>query len=259
MQYALIRLPDDVTVDPMRRVALALMACSLAAFAGCRTRQPDDLLILDVPGAPRYVLATEDGVVALAGDDLAVDTLPVSYWYRGDRVIDVANVEHRSADFGLLTLRSLKTGFATFAASEPEPGETIWVQILEDDLEHRPRMVELSLYRDGDYGDLLAVEEFGVTAEELAVEWNGAGIYVRRKGAYELVGILNGVVAANPEPSRWSEWFGPHDLLAFAGIDAIAPTLPRSSDYFARRIRMFRPDFEHGLESDGSEGRRENR
>lgn len=227
-------------------------------LAGCTSRLPNDLVILDVPGSPRYALSTEDGILALTEPDLSVDELPVLYWYRGAPVRDDARVLHLADDFGLLEMQSAKIHYAVFAAGDPAPDESLWIQVLEDDIERRPQLIEASLFEGGAYGDLLAIDEWFWAADEIAGDWVGAGVYVRRKGVYELVGIINGLVADHPRPSTWSRWFGPKELVTFAGLDSIAPTLPDSSDYFARRIRVFRPDFEHGLERDGSEGRREN-
>ncbi len=253
----MIPFPSRVTVDKsMRRAPFS--AALLLLAAGCVSRQPNDLVILDVPGAPRYAVSTEDGILALSADDLAVDALPILHWHGGDAIRDEAVVRHRSAGFGLLAPTSARIEYATFAAVDPLPGESLWIQVLEDDPERRPALVEASLFEDGARGDLLAIDEWFWSPDEVAADWVGAGVYVRRKGAYELVGVVNGLVADHPAPTTLSRWFGPRALVAFAGLDAIAPTLPESSDYFSRRIRAFRPDFEHGLERDGSERRREN-
>src|SRR5690606_25865102 len=113
----------------------------LPLAAGCTSRLPNDLVILEVPGAPRYAVSTEDGILALAEDDLAGESLPIVHWYRGDAVRDEARLEHRSDEFGLLTPRTARIGFSTFAASAPAPHEDLWIQVIQGDAEHRPELI----------------------------------------------------------------------------------------------------------------------
>ncbi len=232
--------------------AVAAVLCS--TLAACATPTPNDLVVLDVPGAERYALATEDGIIALDGDDLGLAELPIVLWFRGSPVPDDAVVEQRTEDLGLLRPKSTRLLYSEFAAQEPLPGEDLYIGLVEaDDPEHRPFVVDAHLYEDGEFGDLLVVDDWFRTCESIARDFAGAGVYARREGRYVLVGLLNGTVATNPSPSTWCQYFGPYRLLPFLGLEAIAPVLPRTSSFFERRARVFRPDFEYGTDREGHE------
>lgn len=220
------------------------------ALVGCGTPTPNDLVEIAIPGAERFAVSTEDGLVALADDDLGLDELPIRFYSRGTPYSDDADIVQRTGDFGLLAPRTARLPRREFGVEGPREGETVYVQVLElDDPEHRPDLVAASLYQDGRFGDLLQIDEFGWTPTRVASQFAGAGIYAERDGRYVLVGIVNGTVCSNPDPGV----LGPQELLPFAGLASIATVLPQSSDFFKRRIRAFRPDFEYGLEPDGSE------
>lgn len=242
-----------------RRRTLSWLAL-LPLVAGCGTPRPNSLVRLDVPGAERWALATEDGIVALNGDDLGVDVVPILYWYNASPVTDDATVVHRTAELALLRPASTKLEYNDWGATQPEPGESLWIQVLDDDPEHRPLLIDAELFAGGRYGDLLEIDEWFTDPERVAAEFAGAGVFARRKGRYVLVGILTGAVADDPRrPGFWQRVFGPETPLAFVGLDAIAPVLPETSDFFKRRVRVFRPDFEYGLLPDGSEWEPPNR
>jgi hypothetical protein len=227
---------------------LSALVLSLA-LAGCHTPSPNDLVLLDVPGAPRFALSTEDGVVALRGDDLASRAIPAIQYWRGRETHDSLLIVQRSDDLVLLRPESARLTWSPFAARDIEPGDELFVQVIGDDFERLPVLIEGCWHQDGRHGDLFAVSTWFVDEEMLAARFAGAGVYVKRKGVYEIVGILNGTVATNPEDT----WFGPDLLLPFLRLDAIAPVLPTNSNFFDRGPRTFRPDFEHGLSREGEE------
>ncbi len=222
----------------------------VAALIGCGTPTPNDLVEIVVPGAERFAISTEDGLVALAHDDLGLDELPIRFYASGTPYYDDADVTQRTGEFGLLVPRTARLPLREFAVDGPREHETVYIQVLElDDPERRPHLVAASLYQDGRYGDLLQIDELGWTPTRLASQFAGAGVYAERDGRYVLVGIVNGMVCSNPDPG----FLAPQELLPFAGLASIATVLPQSSDFFKRRIRAFRPDFEYGLEADGRE------
>lgn len=229
----------------MQRTHLALAAA--LALAGCGSPTPNDLTRLEIPGPPRYAVSTEDGLLALPGDDLAVDVVPITLWYQGSLVLDDARIERREEDLVRLRPVSAQLPFSEFAAEGAKPGEPLFVQVVQDDPEHLPLLVAAELLADGRFGDLLRVTSWTWSAEEIARDFPGAGVYALRKGRYVLVGIVNGLLVANPDDSLLARWFGPSEVLACLSLDAIAPVLPENSDFFARRTRVLRPDFEHGL------------
>lgn len=235
---------------PLKTKALFLL---LAAAAGCGTPTPNNLVEIELPGAKRWALATEDGVVALNGDDLSVPEVPILYWFKGTPILDDATVAHRTDELALLHPKSSRLQYATFGALAAEPGEDLYIQVLEDDPEHRPELLDCHLFWGGEFGDLLEVDEWFRFTVNVARDFRGAGVYAKRKGVYELVGILTGDVATNPHPWLAVRMFGPYRLLTYVPIDSIAPVLPESSDFFKRRIREFRPDFEYGLTREGKE------
>ncbi len=246
----------------MRRLritfAVPLHASILAAIllvAGCGTPTPNNLVRLEISGAERYGLATEDGIVALNGDDLQIGEVPIEYWYKGSPILDDATIDHRTENLALLHAKSTRLQYATFGAEAAQPDEDLYIQVIEDDPEHRPVMIDCHLFWDGEYGDLLEVDEWFRWTSHVARDFRGAGVYAKRKGVYELVGLITGDVASNPHPWFLFRMFGPYRLLPFVSIDNIAPVLPQSSDFFKRRIRAFRPDFEYGLTREGKEPR----
>lgn len=244
---------------PTRRSAprsLAALA-ALAAFAACHTPLPNDLVLLEVKGASRFALSTEDGVVALAGDDLAAELPAVQYW-KGREIRDHLDLVQSTPDFALLKPKTAKFTRSTFAAYEIKPGEELFVQLIADDFERLPFVLDAHWYEDGRFGDLLAIDSWFVDEEAVASRFAGAGVYVKRLGVYEIVGILNGTLATNPNDSFATAVFGPRVLMPFVRLDQIADVLPQNSNFFQRTVRPFRPDFEHGLEPDGSEKTRAN-
>ena len=245
----------------MKRIWLATLSIGLAAWlAGCGTPMPNNLLLLEIPGAERYAVSTEDGVIALDDDDLGVGEIPMICWYRGSPIVDHLVVQHRVGDLGLLEPKSTRLQKAEFAAEGPLGRENLYIQLIESkDIEHRPYLVGAHLYADGEFGDLLELDTWFASCHEVAEEFAGAGVYAKRKGRFVLVGILNGMVSTNPDPSVWSSLVGPYRLLPYISLNGLAPVLPKSSNFFERRAKQFRPDFEYGLGRDGNEPNTTNR
>jgi hypothetical protein len=230
-----------------RGTAVFLAAAAAAAFApGCAVPVPNDLILLDVRGADRFALSTEDGIVALYGDDLTGGEIPILYEYHQQTVTDNAALIQNTADLGLLKPVTAKFPFSEFAISEPGPDEPLYIQVIDEgDIERRPEMIEARLYERGLYGNLLELEDHDYRPEWLAQRFRGAGVYVQEKGRFAIVGVLNGTVATLAE--------GDDGLLPFVGLDVIAPVLPRTSSFFVRRLTPRRPDFEYGLTREGQE------
>jgi hypothetical protein len=223
---------------------LALVAAAAAA-PGCAVPVPNDLILLDVQGADRYALSTEDGIVALYGDDLVAGEIPILYEYHQQTVTDTATLVQNTADLGLMRPTTAKFPFSEFATVEPGPEEPVYIQVIDlEDVERRPEMLEARLYEKGLYGNLLELVDDDLTPDELALRFRGAGVYIQEKGRFTIVGVLTGSVATLEEEDG---------LLPFVGLDVIAPVLPRTSSFFVRRLTPRRPDFEYGLTREGQE------
>ncbi len=258
MRGALLRF----AMNPTTRVGgIALLHGLVGLVAvGCHTPTPNDLVVLDLPGSARYALSTEDGIVALGGDDLTGKVPAVQYW-KGREIRDDLQIVQHDRDLTLLRPETAKFTLSTFASDDIEPGETLFIQLIQDqDFERLPYVIECHWYRDGEMGDLLAVDTWNVDRERVAARFAGAGVYAKRKGVYEIVGILNGTLATIDSDTFFGSMFGSHiQLLPFMRLDQIAGVLPRDSNFFERGPRAFRPDFEHGLNRDGSENKSANK
>lgn len=235
---------------------ISLVTCLVA----CGTPTPNHLLRLEIPGSERYALSTEDGIIALDDDDLGLAEIPMLYWYRSSPIIDELVVQARAGDLGLLQPKSTRLERAELAATGPAPGEDLYIQLIHaGDVERRPYLVDAHLYADGEFGDLLELDEWFSTCHGVAEEFAGAGVYARRLGRYVCVGLINGMVTTNPNPSVWSGLVGPYRLLPYISLDGLAHILPQSSSFFERRAKAFRPDFEYGLDREGNEPNTVNR
>ncbi|MFH0944415.1 MAG: hypothetical protein V2A76_04385 [Planctomycetota bacterium] len=239
----------------MKRLLSAILPISLATcLAACGTPMPNHLVRLEIPGSERYALSTEDGVIALNDDDLSLEEVPMLYWYKASPVMDDLVVQHRVGDLGLLLPKTTRLQKAELAAEGPLPGENLYIQVIHaGDVERRPYLLDAHLYANGEFGDLLELDEWFSTCHGVAEEFAGAGVYAKRLGRYVCVGLINGMVTTNPNPSVWSSMVGPYRLLPYISLDGLAHVLPRSSNFFERRIRAFRPDYEHGLDREGNE------
>jgi hypothetical protein len=238
---------------PIRSLRASILA-PLVAFAACHTPLPNDLVLLEAPGAARFALSTEDGIVALAGDDIVAQVPCVQYW-KGREIRDTLSMIQATPDLALLKPETARFTRSPFADDEVRPEETLYIQLLADDFERLPYVLEAHWHEDGRYGDLLEIDTWFVDEEDVVARFAGAGVYVKRMGNYEIVGLLNGTLASNPAPSGF---FAPEILVPFVRLDQIATVLPNTSNYFERRPRPFRADFEHGLERDGTETERAN-
>ena len=223
-------------------------ACLGLTAIGCASPTPNDLVRIDLPGLHRYALSTEDGLVALDHGDLVAEEVPIAYPWEESLVVDDATIAARTGDLALLLPKTARLPRSDFAAEPARGDEELFVQIVEKPRQAwRPDLVPARLYRNGEFGDLL---ELGgdLSPEWLAAEFPGSGVYALRKGRYVIVGLLAGTLATSPGAEAEAP-----PLLPFLGLDAIAPVLPTDSDFFARRLRPFRPDFEYGLTRDGFE------
>lgn len=243
----------------MSKVAAVSSLGALAVLAACHAPTPNDLVTLQLAGNPRYALSTEDGVLAIDGDDVQTAEVPIMQWYEGREVPDDATIVQRASDLVLMKAKTSRLNFSTFAGDPPQPDEHLFIGVIGSDFEHRGELIGVSLYEDGKYGDLLEVEDWFVGEESLVTRFAGAGVYANRAGVYQIVGVITGTLASNPNPSLFARIFGPGTLIPFAGLDAIAPVLPANSNFFQRGPRVFRPDFEYGVNRDGSENRTGNR
>ena len=98
-----------------------LVVLTLLSAVGCHTPTPNDLVLLDIPGNPRFALSTEDGILALAGDELTGEIPAIQYW-KGREIRDDLN---RPLDKLFIMIAPDEWGAIVAVipelASEPEP------------------------------------------------------------------------------------------------------------------------------------------
>jgi hypothetical protein len=234
-----------------------LLLAGVAGTFGCATPTPNDLVLLDFEGGVgRYALSTEDGIVAISSDDLNVTQVPIRYWFRSSPIRDDAKVLQRTNTLTLLAPVTTRLEWTEFSTSGPEPGEELFVGLIDEvDPEHLPYLLEAELLEDGKLGDVIELGGWFSDPDEVAGRFGGAGVYAKRMGRYVLVGILTGTVVSAEKDGFWS-WFGADEGLPFIGLDGIAPVLPQTSNFFERRQKAYRPDFEYGLDDQGQEPNR---
>jgi len=220
----------------IRRPFAGLLAgiAALAAAAGCRgPRSIGANVELQTEHGVVHGVSTEEGILALA--EVVPATGELSFRSRAGNSFfdDVAEVRRRGDALALLAPRTSHPAQARFAARPAGGDDRLFI---ESRRHGRPYLLECRLHGGGALGDLLALEEAPLA--DVARRHAGAGLFAWRDGTMELVGILNGVYSEQPP------------LVAFVGLDEMSTLIPAGSDFFTRRLRTRRADFEYGTPRD---------
>jgi hypothetical protein len=212
----------------------------LALLAGC-TSPPETytrLWIEGRTGVPSIGTSTEDGVLVLAQPEWKIgDRFEIQFPIGNSLVVDKGRIDRLNDTVAVIKPLSSRLREGRFAASLPEPGEQLYVA-LRNELDE-PLMAEAEPWKDGAWGDWILLP--GRDAAQIAADYAGTGVYVRRDDRWEIVGLLAGLVAQDETAA------GDTAALGFIGLGELARILPDHLDFFVRDLRPLRPDFEFGV------------
>jgi hypothetical protein len=217
-------------------------ACLLfALLAGCSTAPPQHFTRLWVEGRtglPTVGTSTEDGVLVLAEPEWKVgDQFEIQFPYGNSLVADHGRIDRLNDTIAIVTPLTSRLREGRFAAELPVEGEPLYVALRDENDE--PLMAQAASWRDGAMGDWLLVP--GQDAVQLARDYAGTAVYVRRSGRWEIVGVLAGLTAHDESGNDGST------ALGYVSLAELARILPDQLDYFAHDVRPLRPDFEFGV------------
>jgi len=215
----------------------------LALLAGC-SGPPSHytrLWVAHRTGLPAIGTSTEDGVLLLAVPEWKVGDLFEIHFPVGNSLVrDYGRVERINDTLAVVRPLTARLAEGRIAASLPAPGETLYVSLRDG--QDEPVMQAARLLRDGAVGDWLLLPGHDAQATaDIAVQAAGTGVYVRRSGRWEIVGLLAGLLATDESASDRPV------ALGFVGLGELARILPGRVDYFDRDVRPLRPDFEFGV------------
>lgn len=178
-------------------------------------------------------VSTEDGLFALR--ELLPPSGELSFRYRTGNGFfdDRARLVRQSDLLALLEPLSSRPHQARFAIYPAAYDDRLFIEVRTADAAD---LLSCHLLDEGRRGDLVVLDE-GELAD-VAQRYCGAGLFAWREGMLQLVGVLNGVYAEEPE------------ALAFIGLDELATLLPATSNFFERRAQPYRADFEYGTPRD---------
>lgn len=222
-----------------RMLARVGLIASLAL--GACTSPPEHLVRLwpaGTSGEPVLGLSTQDGILMLSEPHFERDDVfEVQHPYGNSTVSGHAFIDHLNEEITLAHMLNARVSEGRFAAYDPDWDlETVYLALRDDDDE--VDLVEVERWRDGVHGDWLSYD--ADEAEALARDWAGAGLYVRRREHWQIVGLLAGITA---------HLEGDDDDvgLGYISLVEIARILPDHVDYFEHDIEPLRPDFEFGV------------
>ena len=214
----------------------------LVALAGaCNAVTPEHFTRLWLEGrtgVPLVGTSTEDGVVVLAQPDWKVgDLLEIQFPFGNSLVVDKGRIDRLNDTLAVVRPLTARLREGRFAAELPVAGEALFVALRDEDDE--PVLEPAEPWHAGAYGDWLLLPDRDV--ERVARDYAGTGVYVRRAGRWEIVGVLAGLLAHDESDPLSAT------ALGFVGLTEMARILPDRLDYFARDLRPLRPDFEFGV------------
>jgi len=220
-----------------------LLATALAALAGCSS-PPSHFTRLWVQGrtgAPTIGVSTEGGILTLSSPGWKVgDRFDLQFPHGNSLVNDVGIVDRLNETVTIILPATARLAQARFAESLPSPQETLYLAVRDD--WDQPSMREVELWRDGEYGDWVLLPGLAdYELEQLATQYRGTGLYVKRDGRWEIVGILAGLLASDEADPRGEV------ALGYIGLTELARILPRQQDILKPDQRPLRPDFEFGV------------
>jgi hypothetical protein len=224
-----------------RRIQFAL-ALSLAAGAtACSTAPPEHFTRLWVEGrtgVPFVGTSTEDGVLVLAQPDWQVgDVFEIQFPIGNSLVVDKGRIDRLNDTLAVVRPLTARLKEGRFAGELPVTDEPLYVALRDE--RDEPVMEPAPAWRGGAFGDWLLLPDRDAT--QVARDYAGSGVYVRRAERWEIVGLLAGLTARDEADPR------DETALGFVGLSEMARILPDRLDYFARDVRPLRPDFEFGV------------
>jgi hypothetical protein len=211
-------------------------------FLGCNT--PDNhITLIEIPSGAVAGVATECGILMLKKPVINVDDLfPIRHVYRDGVVRDEALVIKADEYLALLEPVSSRLNNARFLIDPLDLNEILYVGILNSDQE--AEYLEAELLAGGAKGDFILCPELEEYPEVSTDGYGGIGLFSYRGGMEWLVGILS------PFEAEIDGVTG--RAYPYIGMDRIWEFIPYLHDNFTRKRKPFRPDFEHGVERDGS-------
>jgi len=230
---------------PASRVAApaCLLGAILAAGAGCCSppQHFTRLWVEGETGAPAIGVSTEGGILTLSSPGWKVgDRLDLQFPYGNSMVNDVGLVDRLNETITIVLPATSRIMQGRFATHLPSPEEELYLAV-RDELDE-PVMQEVTLWRDGEYGDWVLLNGLGAgEIEQVARQYRGTGVYVEREGRWEIVGVLAGLLAHDENDPRGEV------ALGFIGLTELARILPRHQDILKPDLRPLRPDFEFGV------------
>ncbi len=221
----------------------AVILVTLAIFfSGCRS-QGNHLTVVDIPSGSVAGVATERGVLVLKTPSIRQgDVYPITQVYGNGLVPDNALVIDTDEHLALLDPHSSQLNNVRFLLYPLEPGEDLYLGVVDSDNEEE--YIEAQLLDGGNRGDFIVCSDLDGYPQQGTNGYGGIGLYVKRRGYYWLSGILTPFSAELEN--------GPDAVYPFVNIDKIWRFIPDLKDTFTREKKPFRPDFEYGLNRDGS-------
>lgn len=220
----------------MRRACLLLVL-----LAACSTAPPEHFTRLWVQGhtgLPILGTSTEDGVLVLAQPDWKVgDQFEIQFPIGNSLVVDRGRIDRLNDTIAVVTPLTARLREGRFAAELPVEGEKLYVALRDQN--DQPLMAEGGSWLNGAMGDWLLLP--GRDADQIALDYAGTGVYVRRAKRWEIIGVLAGLTAQDESVGS------PTTALGYVSLAELARILPDRLDYFARDVRPLRPDFEFGV------------
>ena len=231
---------------PGRRRRTGALTALLLLAAACSSPPPSHFTRLwpqkveqARSGPPVLGVSTEDGVLILARPGyVPEDLFDMQFPVGNSMVVDYGKLDRVNDNLAVVNPITARFAQGRFAATLPESDETLYVAVRDD--ADAPVMRPASLWHAGALGDWLSVDASDGPADDLARDYAGTGIYVRRDDRWEICGVLSGLVA---------ELEGDDDSrgLGFLGLAELARILPDQLPYYLHLDRPLRPDFEFGV------------
>ncbi len=214
----------------------------LVFLNGCATHD-NHITLVDLPSGRVAGVATEVGVLMLNKSVVNVgDLYPIEHPFRDGVVTDEAKAVDSNESLALLKPVSARLYNARFLLYPLEPGEELYVGILDSD--NDTVYLDAELVFDGAKGDLILCSDLEQYPEPSPDGYGGIGLFAYRDGGLWLTGILTPMTAVIDGVQG--------KVYPFINMDQIFRFLPELKDFVTPERRPFRPDFEHGVNRDGS-------
>jgi len=187
-------------------------------------------------GDPLLGLAVRDAVLVLARPTFRVDDrFEIQFPVGNSTVTDVGYIARVNNDLAVVRPFTARLAPARLAETLPADHEQLYLALRDE--RDKPLLVEVERWESGVHGDYIVLD--GYDAAEVARDWAGVGLYIKRNGRWRVVGMLAGITSEIPGSGELA--------LGYIGLLEIARILPDEQNYFDRDDRPLRPDFEHGV------------